>query len=104
VVLSAILLITIPFVVIYLLGYIIAAYLAKIPVAVWLGRFILGKLNRPSGPYMALFVGLLVLYIVFMLPILGIVAQLVAALLGLGAMTMTYLAHRQSRKVAVAAA
>jgi len=40
---------------------------------------------------------------VFMLPVLGILAQIVAALLGLGAMTMTYLAHRQARRVAVAA-
>jgi cytoskeletal protein CcmA (bactofilin family) len=102
--LSVILLITIPFVLIYLLGYIIAAYLAKVPVAVWLGRFILGKLKRPSGPYMALFVGLVPIYLVFMIPVFGKIAWFLAAILGLGAMTMTYLAHRQSRKVAVAAA
>jgi len=39
-----------------------------------------------------------------MLPILGIVVQAFAALLGLGAMTMTYLAHRQARKAATIAA
>ena len=98
--LSAILLITIPFIVIYLLAYVVAIYLGKIPVAVWLGRFVLGKLHRASGPYMALFVGLVVLYVVFMLPILGWVAQFCAALLGVGAMTMTYLAHRQARRAA----
>jgi hypothetical protein len=102
--LSAILLITIPFVLIYLLAYIVAAYLAKIPVAVWLGRFILEKFHRPAGPYPTLFVGLAVLYVVFMLPVLGVLAQCLAALLGLGAMTMTYLAHRQARKAALAAA
>jgi len=102
VVLSAILLITIPFVVIYLVAYLVAAYLAKIPVAIWLGRFVLDKIKRPSGPYMALFVGLLVLYLVFMLPFLGVLAQSFAALLGLGAMTMTYLAHRQARRTAIA--
>jgi cytoskeletal protein CcmA (bactofilin family) len=104
VMLSAILLITIPFVLIYLLAYIVAAYLAKIPVAVWLGRFILEKFHRPAGPYPTLFVGLAVLYVVFMLPVLGVLAQCLAALLGLGAMTMTYLAHRQARKAALAAA
>jgi len=102
--LSLILLITIPFVVIYLLAYVVAAYLAKIPVAIWLGRYVLGKLNRPASAYMSLFVGLFLLYLVFMLPILGVVAQFLAALLGLGAMTMTYLAHRQARKAAVATA
>ncbi len=99
--LSAILLITIPFVLIYLLAYIVAIYLAKIPVAIWIGRFLLAKANRPSGPYMALLVGLVALYLVFMLPVLGVVAQCLAALLGLGAMTMTYLAHRQARQATV---
>ncbi len=100
--LSVILLITIPFIFIYLLAYLVAAYLAKIPVAIWLGRFVLEKVKRQSGPYMALFIGLIVLYLVFMIPFcfLGVLAQFVAALLGLGAMTMTYLAHRQARKAA----
>jgi cytoskeletal protein CcmA (bactofilin family) len=99
--LSFILLITIPFIAIYLLAYVVALYLAKIPVAVWLGRFLLGKAKRSSGPYMALFVGLVALYLVFMLPnVISWPAQFVVALLGLGAMTMTYLAHRQARKAA----
>jgi cytoskeletal protein CcmA (bactofilin family) len=104
VVLSAILLITIPFVLIYLLAYVVAAYLAKIPVAIWVGRFILEKTKRTAGPYMALFVGLVAVYVVFMIPILGILAQCFAALLGLGAMTMTYLAHRQAKKAVPAPA
>jgi cytoskeletal protein CcmA (bactofilin family) len=100
--LSVILLITIPFIFIYLLAYIVAAYLAKIPVAIWMGRFILDKAKRPSGPYMALFVGLLALYLLFMIPVLGILAQCLAALLGLGAMTMTYLAHRRTQRAPIA--
>jgi len=103
--LSAILLITIPFVVIYLVAYVVAAYLAKIPVAIWLGRLFFEKLNRPTGPYMALFVGLALLYVVFMIPFaLGVLSQIAATLLGLGAMTMTYLAHRAAKKAATAAA
>jgi len=105
VILSSILLITIPFVVVYLLAYLVAVYLAKIPVAVWLGRTALGAVHRPGGPYLALAVGLAILYLIFMLPFLiGVLAQGAAALLGLGAMTTTYLAHRQMRKAAVAAA
>jgi cytoskeletal protein CcmA (bactofilin family) len=100
VVLSVILLITIPFILIYLLAYIVALYLAKIPVAIWIGRFILSKTKRTAGPYMALFVGLVAAYLIFMIPIIGILAQCLAALLGLGAMTMTYLAHRQTRRTA----
>ena len=100
VVLSVILLITIPFILIYLLAYIVALYLAKIPVAIWVGRFILDKTKRTAGPYMALFVGLVAVYLIFMIPIIGILAQCLAALLGLGAMTMTYLAHRQARRAA----
>jgi cytoskeletal protein CcmA (bactofilin family) len=99
--LSAILLITIPFVGIYLLAYVVALYLAKIPVAIWLGRFILGKTKPTAGPYLALLVGLVVLYFVFIVPIVGVLAQFLSALLGLGAMTMTYLAHRQARKTVV---
>ena len=103
--LSAILLITIPFVAIYLVAYVVAAYLAKIPVAIWLGRMVFEKLNRPTGPFLALFVGLLLLYAIFMIPFaLGILAQIAATLLGLGAMTMTYLAHRAAKKAAAAAA
>ena len=41
------------------------------------------------------------LYVVFMLPYIGVLAQILAALLGLGAMTMTYLAHRQARQATV---
>jgi len=103
--LSAILLITIPFVAIYLVAYVVAAYLAKIPVAIWLGRLFFEKVNRPTGPYKALFVGLVLLYIVFMIPfVIGILAQILATLLGLGAMTATYLAHRQAKKAAAVAA
>jgi cytoskeletal protein CcmA (bactofilin family) len=102
--LSMILIITIPFVAIYLVAYVVAVYLAKIPVAIWLGRIVLEKIRPSSGPYLALFVGLILLSIVFMIPVLGVLAWIFSALLGLGAMTMTYLAHREAKKAAVVAA
>ncbi len=102
--LSMILLITIPFVVIYLVAYVIALYLGKIPVAVWLGQVVLKRLRPASGIYAALLVGLVLLYLIFMIPFLGVVAQCLVALLGLGAVTSIYLAHREARRAAAAAA
>ena len=102
--LSMILIITIPFVAIYLVAYLVAIYLAKIPVAIWLGRLVLSKIRPSSGPYLALFVGLVLLAVVFMIPVIGVLAWTFAALLGLGAMMMTYLAHREAKKTAVVAA
>jgi len=102
--LSSILLITIPFVLIYLLAYAVAAYLAKIPVAVWLGRRMLRLIGRSTGPYLALFVGLIGLSLVFAIPILGVLAQIGVTLLGLGAMISVYITQRQARKAAIATA
>lgn len=102
VVLSLILIITVIFVPIYLILYLTAMYLAKIPVAVWLGRAIFAKLGKSTGPYLALLVGLVVLYAIFMIPILGFVAYCGVILLGLGAMITTYLALREAKKAAAA--
>ena len=100
--LSAILIITILFIPIYLILYAVAWYLAKIPVALWIGRTIFAKLDKPAGPYLALLAGLVVLYVIFAIPILGWVAWFVVSLLGLGAMITTYMAQREARKAAVA--
>ena len=102
VVLSLILIITIIFVPIYLILYVTAMYLAKIPVAVWLGRSIFAKLGKSTSPYLALLVGLVVLYAIFMIPILGFLVYCGVILLGLGAMITTYLAHREAKKAAAA--
>jgi hypothetical protein len=99
-----ILLLTIPFIVIYLLAYIVAAYLAKVPVAIWVGRALSSRVGWTLGPYKSLALGLAILYLVFMLPVIGILAQIFVALLGLGAMISVYIAHRQARKAAVAVA
>jgi cytoskeletal protein CcmA (bactofilin family) len=100
--LSAILIITIPFILIYLLAYLFAIYLAKIPVAVYTGRKLLGLIHRTTGPYAALFVGLVALHLLFMIPILGALAWCAVALLGLGAVISVYIAHREARKAALA--
>jgi cytoskeletal protein CcmA (bactofilin family) len=102
--LSGILILTLPFIAIYLLAYLFMVYLAKTPVAVWIGRKIFALAHRSTGPYVALLVGLVVLHLVFMIPVLGAVAWFAVALLGLGAMISVYIAQRQARKAAQASA
>ena len=105
VILSSILLLTIPVVVLYLLAYAILWYLARVPVALWLGRTILLWVHREAGPYLALLVGLLTLHLLIVVPVLGwIVHWIVMPLLGMGAMITTYIAFREARKAAALAA
>ena len=101
--LSVILILTIPLIVIYLLAYAVAIYLAKIPIAVWLGRRIMGALGRTTGPFAALAVGLVALYLLFMIPYLGKMIWCAVVVLGLGAMISVWIAHRQARKAAAGA-
>jgi len=97
--LSVILIITIIFIPIYLILYAVAWYLAKIPVALWVGRAIFEKFDKRTGPYLALLLGLVVLYPIFWIPYgIGWIAWFAVHLLGLGAMITTYLAHREARK------
>ena len=102
VVLSLILIITVIFVPIYLILYLVAAYLAKIPVALWIGRSIFERFDKKTGPYLALLVGLVVLYTLFMIPYLGFIIWCGVILLGLGAMISAYLAFREAKKAATA--
>lgn len=97
--LSAILFVTIPFIFFYYLAYLVLWYLARVPVALWTGRAILGRLGRPHGPYAALLVGLVPLHLLFVIPVLGpIVHWVLMPLLGMGAMITTYIAIRQSKR------
>ncbi len=103
VILSLILILTIPFVIIYVLAYLVLWYLARVPVAIWLGRVILDAVGRPASPYVALLVGLIPLHLAFQFPYLGpILHWCVMPLLGVGAMITTYLEIRQVRKAAAA--
>lgn len=102
--LSVILLVTIPFVLIYWVLYLMAWYFARVPVAIWLGRLIFQRLGRPSNPYLELATGLLPMYLLWAIPVVGVILHWVAVpLLGLGAMITTYIAIREQRKLAAAA-
>ncbi len=64
----------------------IAMYLAKLPVALWLGQRLLGGLGRrDASPYLALAIGTVPLYVLFAVPFLGFLGWLFVAWLGLGA-------------------
>jgi cytoskeletal protein CcmA (bactofilin family) len=96
---AAILIITIPLVLIYWLLLLIAFYLGKIPVAVWIGRWGLGKLGRPSSSDAWSFTaGLFVLYVSFALPWLGTWIWFLSSLLGLGAIVLGARDHRLARR------
>ena len=96
---AVILIITIPLVLIYWLLLLIAFYLGKVPVAVWIGRWGLGKLGRASSSDAWSFVaGLFVLYVVFSIPILGTWLWFLVSLLGLGALVLGARDHRLARR------
>jgi cytoskeletal protein CcmA (bactofilin family) len=94
------LLVTLPLGVIVLMLFIGALYLAKMPVALWAGRRLLGVLgSRDPSPFLALLLGLLLLYLLFAVPYLGKLVWLVTTWLGLGAMILaarSYLLERRA--------
>jgi cytoskeletal protein CcmA (bactofilin family) len=87
--LACILIITIPLVLILWFLYCLALYFAQFPVAGWLGGRILGLFGkREPSRYLALFVGLLVLYLLFAIPCVGWLVMFYAVFLGFGAILL----------------
>lgn len=73
-----------------LLLFAVALYLAKLPIAVWAGGQLLARAGRPdASPYLAMGLGVIVLYILFALPYVGWLVWLGATWLGLGAMVLS---------------
>ncbi len=100
--LSCILIVTIPFAALSLLLFALLVYLAQAPVAVWIGRFALAKMRRPdASPYVALLVGMPILYLVFALPwCFGPLFVFAALCLGTGAMVFGTRDWWRARKAA----
>lgn len=85
-VILSILLLTIPVAVLLFLLWLVGLYVGKLPVAVWLGRWLLGGAGRRAPPApLSLLVGLLVLYALFWIPCAGSLLWFAATFLGLGA-------------------
>ena len=96
---SCILIITIPFVLIALALFAFLVYLAKTPVAVAIGTRILKALGRaePSA-FEGLAVGIPVLYLLFAIPYLGKLLWFGCIFTGLGAILLGAWAYRQARR------
>jgi cytoskeletal protein CcmA (bactofilin family) len=93
--------VTIPLAFLAILLYLVALYVAKLPVAVWVGQRLLrlGGSRSPSSA-LGLILGVPILYLVFEIPYLGRLAWLVALFMGLGAIL---LGIRERRREAAAA-
>jgi cytoskeletal protein CcmA (bactofilin family) len=93
-----VLIITIPLVLIAILVFLILLYLARIPVAIWLGDLILRRVGRSgASPYLALTVGIPVLYLLFAIPFLGKIACFATVFIGFGAMVLCAWEAHQAR-------
>ena len=68
----------------------VALYVAKLPIAVWVGGRLLARAGRSgASPYAAMAVGILALYLLFEIPWVGGLLWLAATWLGLGAMVLS---------------
>jgi cytoskeletal protein CcmA (bactofilin family) len=87
IVITLVLVLTIPLSFMLLLAYLIAIYIAKFYVAIWLGNLMLGRGGKTVGsPIGPMLLGLLVIYIVTAIPIVGTLVGIVIIFLGLGAL------------------
>ncbi len=85
--------------------FVVALYVAKLPVAVWAGARMLALAGRPgASPYAAMALGIVALYVLFAIPYLGGLIWLVATWLGLGAMVLSGREYLQTRNAEVAPA
>lgn len=86
-VLSSVMIVTIPAVLTGLVLYVVAAFLATLPFAAWVGRALLRRFGgATASPYAELFVGLVVLHLLLALPLpyLPFLMRLFMTLVGMG--------------------
>ncbi|MFQ5877442.1 MAG: polymer-forming cytoskeletal protein [Acidobacteriota bacterium] len=98
---ACVLIVTIPLAILALLIFVIVALLVHLYVAIWLGRSILERAGRAGASlYLALVVGVPVLYVVFAIPVLGTIVEFAATFVGLGALVLAVYEIRQARSSA----
>ncbi len=93
----------IPLALILLAWYLVDLYLAKIFVAVVLGRWILAVLERGASDILSLLVGLIVYGILAAIPVIGPLLALIVTVVGLGAKnigTREYYLNLRAKKIA----
>ncbi len=82
-----VMIITIPLMFVVLMSYLIALYIAKFYVAIWLGNLILQRSGRTDvSPIPSLLLGLVPIYLVTAIPIAGTLIGIVIIFFGLGAL------------------
>jgi cytoskeletal protein CcmA (bactofilin family) len=88
IVLSIVFIITIPFSFMLALAYLIALYIAKFYVAIWLGSVILrrGDAIMTKSPVPPMLLGLVGVYIITAIPVIGTLCGIVIIFFGLGAL------------------
>ena len=78
--------------------FLVTLYVAKLPVAVWAGGRLLALAGRPDvSPYVAMPVGILLLYALFATPYIGWLIWFIATWLGLGALILSGLGYLHTR-------
>ena len=78
--------------------FLVALYLAKLPIAVWTGEQLLALAGRSgASPYVAMAVGVVALYVLFAIPYLGWLCWLAATWLGLGAIVLSGRGYLRAR-------
>ena len=86
-IIALVLIITIPVSFILMLGFAIAAYVAKFYVAIWLGDLILSRGDSPGrSPIPSMLLGLVILYVVTAIPVAGTLISFLIVFLGIGAL------------------
>lgn len=90
----------VPFV---LLGLLAAGLFGKAVILAWLGRACLGRRNMGAlgNPALAVLIGGAILLLLYIIPVVGVVAQQVFALLGLGVVVYTLMLKLRARQNAV---
>ena len=90
-VLAILLILSAPLGVIALMLFVVALYLAKMPVAVWLGRWLLAQAGaKGASPFVGLAVGVPILYFLFLIPFwIGTLLWLAVTWIGLGAIILS---------------
>lgn len=84
--LSCLLIVTIPFALIALLVFALLVYLARFPVAMWIGGWLLPRIGRPeAGPYARVVTGVVAIYLLLAIPVVKWFVFFVVTFLGLGA-------------------
>ncbi len=82
-----VMIITIPLMLVVFLAYLIALYVAKFYVAIWLGNLILRRGGRTDvSPIPSFLLGILLIYLVTWIPVVGTLIGIVVIFFGLGAL------------------